>query len=242
MATKQELRHYAKENGVSLAEAREHFINLAIKKVNDIEDLKHIDKEFFKQMKARGGYDPVIAEYIEVPYGRQAKCYWNAEQYVKENGGEVIYGWGILPRSNNIHQHHYDRIGIVELHQHAIVKQGDKYIDVTPYAENTVRGAIGGDETSNFKRWFWRDDMMDPQNIQLDCTIWIPNTAEGHSYRNSQFDLGHILPGELGLLDPSIYGNYTSQAVPVNSYEEAKKYQTFKKFEKMGFMVYDLSA
>ena len=35
-------------------------------------------------MKARGGYDPVIAEYVEVPYGRQMKCYSNAEQICKE--------------------------------------------------------------------------------------------------------------------------------------------------------------
>lgn len=244
MATKQELRHYAKENGVSLAEAREHFINLAIKqeanKMADVDNFSHIDKEFFKQMKARGGYDPVVSEYVETSYAVQNKCYDNAERYARENGGEVIYGWGNMPY-NHTDSAYVDN-GVVELHQHAIVKQGDKYIDVTPYSLHSETGSPINDV--EFQRYFWRDDMMDPKVVQLDNTIWINPTYKGYSYKEKCYDLAHVQPGKLCLLNPDYYNRafFNKKKNPYKTYEEAKKYYTFSNLEKMGFKVYDLSA
>lgn len=207
MATKLQIRTYAEKHGVSRQEAKEHFINEAI---NRNKNLGYLDQEFFTQMKNRGGYDPIITEYVPHEGAVQYGCFQNAKSYIEEHGGELVYGWGIMPYLGSSMCKEYREIGIAELHQHIIVKQDDRYIDPTPYGADGIgvdmkTGQRKTVNDINFTRWFWQDDSMNPDSKRQDNTIWVPNTLAGQRYIMRCPDIQHITAGVLGNLDPNVY-------------------------------------
>ncbi|WP_304168786.1 hypothetical protein [Lonsdalea britannica] len=66
---------------------------------------------------------PMYLPLTKAPNTRAGYCFNNCEDYIKENGGEAIYGWMLWEDRKK---------GFIEAEFHAVVKKDNRYLDITP--------------------------------------------------------------------------------------------------------------
>ncbi|EJI0325377.1 hypothetical protein ND149_000510 [Salmonella enterica] len=66
---------------------------------------------------------PMFLPLTMKPNARAGYCFNNCENYVKEYGGDAVYGWMIWEDRKK---------GFIEAEFHAVVKKDNQYLDITP--------------------------------------------------------------------------------------------------------------
>ncbi|ENY6785229.1 hypothetical protein ACF1CY_002693 [Providencia rettgeri] len=66
---------------------------------------------------------PMFLPLTRISNARAGYCFNNVEDYIKEHGGEAVYGWMIWEDRKK---------GFIEAEFHVVVKNGSQYIDITP--------------------------------------------------------------------------------------------------------------
>ncbi|CDH03899.1 hypothetical protein [Xenorhabdus bovienii] len=66
---------------------------------------------------------PIYFSLTQIPNTRAGYCFNNCEDYIKENGGDAIYGWMIWEDRKK---------GFIEAEFHVVIKKENQYLDITP--------------------------------------------------------------------------------------------------------------
>lgn len=68
-------------------------------------------------------HSPTFVDFFEVPKCKEGECFYNVQEMVKHNGGEIIYGWTVWSWPNVY----------MEAEHHAVWRNpGGQLLDVTP--------------------------------------------------------------------------------------------------------------